>query len=184
LIRVKGNPEMKRYTFPLLFSVVLSLTLTVAAFAQGSTFTDKNVEYTFDLPEAAWKMTVKPSTATPAVEYVYGDRLDGHLEIRKLSVKADEILSDIILREQEQKLQFKPGFVAGKEESFAGAYRGRVFNYEFVQSGKNMSGRFYYLKADDTTVYVLRFTGLRDELRTIRNQVDSIARTFKVKTSA
>ncbi len=175
---------MKRYIFPLLYSVILSLTLTFAAFAQGSTFNDKNVEYTFDLPEPVWKMTVKPSAANPAVEYVYGDRLDGHLEIRKLSVKADEMLSDIILREQEQKLQFKPGFVAGKEENFAGALKGRVSNYEFVQSGKNMSGRFYYLKTDNTTVYVLRFTGLRDDLRTIRNQVDSIARTFKVKASS
>jgi hypothetical protein len=47
-----------------------------------------------------------------------------------------------------------------------------------------MSGRFYFLKADDTTVYILRFTGLRDGLRTIRNQVDSIARTFKVKAAS
>lgn len=174
---------MKRYIFSSVFSVVLGLTLAFTAFAQGSTFSDKNVEYTFDLPEALWKMTVKPSSATPNVEYVYGDRMDGHLEIRKMTIKADETLSDIILRDQEQKLQFKPGFVAGKEENFAGAFRGKVSNYEFVQSGKNMSGRFYYLKADDTTVYVLRFTGLRDQLRVIRNQVDSIARTFKVKAS-
>jgi hypothetical protein len=81
-------------------------------------------------------------------------------------------------------LQFKPGFVAGKEENFSGALKGKVSNYEFTQSGKNMSGRFYYLKADDTTVYVLRFTGLRDQLRTIRNQTDSIARTFKVKAAS
>ena len=174
---------MKRFIFPPVFSVILSLVLAFAAFAQGSTFNDKNVEYTFELPEALWKMTVKPSPATPNVEYVYGDRMDGHLEIRKMTVRADEMLSDIILRDREQKLQFKPGFVAGKEENFAGNFKGRVSNYEFVQSGKNMSGRFYYLKAGDTTVYVLRFTGLRDQLRVIRNQVDSIARTFKIKAS-
>ena len=175
---------MKRYLSPLVFSVVFSLALSFSVFAQTSTFADKNVEYTFDLPESVWKMTVKPSVASPAVEYVHGDRLDGHLEIRKISVKADEMMSDIIRREQEQKLQFKPGFVAGKEENFAGAHQGKVFNYEYVQSGKNMSGRFYFLKADDTTVYILRFTGLRDGLRTIRNQVDSIARTFKVKAAS
>lgn len=173
---------MKRYIFSSVVSVVLGLTLAFTAFAQGSTFSDKNVEYTFDLPESAWKMTVKPS-ATMSVEYVYGDRMDGHLEIRKMNVTVEETLSDIILRDQEQKLQFKPGFVAGKEENFAGNFRGRVSNYEFVQSGKNMSGRFYYLRADDTTVYVLRFTGLRDQLRLIRNQIDSIARTFKLNAS-
>jgi hypothetical protein len=46
-----------------------------------------------------------------------------------------------------------------------------------------MSGRFYFLKTADNQMYVLRFTGERDKLKSIRNQTDSIARTFKVKTS-
>lgn len=174
---------MKRYNFSPVFSAVFALVLAAAAFAQGTTFSDKNVEYTFDLPEPTWKMTVKPSEASPSVEYVYGDRLDGHLEIRKITVNPNEMMSDIIIREQDQKLQFKPGYIAGKEENFSGNYGGKVANYEFVQSGKNMSGRSYFLKTDNTTVYILRFTGLRDQLRGIRNQIDSIARTFKVKNS-
>jgi hypothetical protein len=44
-----------------------------------------------------------------------------------------------------------------------------------------MSGRFYFLKADASNVYLLRFTGMRDQLRTIRNQTDLIARTFEIK---
>jgi hypothetical protein len=44
-----------------------------------------------------------------------------------------------------------------------------------------MSGRSYYLKADAQTVYVLRFTGLRTKLLTIRNQTDAIARSLKLK---
>jgi hypothetical protein len=44
-----------------------------------------------------------------------------------------------------------------------------------------MSGRFYFLKTADNQMYVLRFTGERDKLKSIRNQTDSIARTFKVK---
>jgi len=172
---------MKRFTFSLVFFAILSVIFTASTFAQTSTFNDKNVEYTFDLPERIWKMTVKPTAATPTVEFVFGDRLDGHLEIRKMSVKSNEMLSDVITREQEQKFQFKPGYIAGKEENFSGNLKGKVFNWEYVQSGKNMSGRFYYLKADATTIYVLRFTGLRDKLRTIRNQVDSIARTFKIR---
>lgn len=158
----------------------LSLFLVVSAFAQGDTFSDPNVEYTFDLPETAWKMTSKPSTLSPNVEYVYKERNDGSLEIRKVSIKSNQMLSDVI-RDEETKLQFIPGYVAGKEENFQGALDGRVFNFEFVRSARNMSGRFYFLKAKDDTVYVLRFTGERDKLRNIRNQVDSIARTFKVK---
>ena len=55
---------------------------------------------------------------------------------------------------------------------------GSVFNFEFVRNGRPMSGRFYFLKANDNTVYVLRFMGYRDRLRSIRNQTDSIGRTF------
>lgn len=163
-----------------LFSLAVGLLFSVSIFAQSQTFNDPNVAYTFDLPEAAWKMTVKPSPISPNVEYVYGDRSDGHLEIRKLNIKAGEMLSETIDAE-EQKLQFLSGYVAGKEEDFKGSLAGKVFNYEFVRSGRNMSGRFYFLKADDTTVYVLRFTAERDKLRSIRNQTDSIARTFEIK---
>jgi hypothetical protein len=172
---------MKRNLFPFFLSSVFVLFFAFSAYAQSS-FSDVNVPYTFDLPEADWKQTVKPSASSPNVEYVYKDRRDGHLEIRKITVAPGELLSDIIAREQEQRLQFLPGYVAGKEENFAGALKGKAFNFEFVRSGRNMSGRFYFLKADDTTVYLLRFTGERDKLRSIRNQTDSIARTFKLKS--
>jgi hypothetical protein len=167
----------------LTFVLVLICLMGAASFAQSQKFSDPNSPYTFELPDPIWKAVVKPTAANPNVEYVYGDRLDGHLEIRKLSIKEGETISDLILREQEQKLQFIPGYVAGKEEVFVGSYRGRAFNYEFVKAGKPMAGRFYYLKTDESTVYVLRFTGYRDKLRTIRNQIDSIARTFKLKES-
>ncbi len=164
-----------------IISTFFTLILATIAFAQGSTFNDSNADYTFELPETVWKITAKPTAVSPNVEYVYGDRLDGHLEIRKLSLEDQELISDLIVREQEQKLQFIPGFVSGKEETFSGNLKGKVFNYEYVKSGKNMSGRFYYLRGEDKTVYVLRFTGYREKLRSIRNQIDSIARTFKLK---
>jgi hypothetical protein len=167
-----------KFSFPL--SVILSLFLAFSAFAQNNTFSDANAEYTFDLPAATWKMTVKPSPISPNVEYVFGDRRDGHLEIRKLNLKSGSLLSDLI-RDEEEKLQFLKGYVAGKEEPFSGVLKGTVFNYEYVSSARNMSGRFYFLKADPSTVYVLRFTGMRDQLRSIRNQTDLIARTFEIK---
>lgn len=164
----------------LLFSVFFALFIAVAAFAQTPSFSDSNVEYTFDVPDVEWKQTVKPSSTSPNVEYVFKDRADGHLEIRKLTVKEGDTLSATMSGE-EQRLQFLPGYVAGKEEDFKGALGGKAFNYEFIRSGRNMSGRFYFLKADNKTVYVLRFTGQRDKLRSIRNQTDSMARTFAIK---
>jgi len=172
---------MKRYKFSLVLFGALGLIIVNSIFALGQSFNDSNVEYTFELPDPLWKMTVKPSAANPNVEYAYGDRIDGYLEIRKMTVKENEIFSEIIQSDSEQKLQFLPGYVAGKQEEFAGSLKGKIYNYEFIKSGRPMSGRSYYVKSDPTTIYILRFTGLRDKLRIIRNQVDSIARTFKVK---
>jgi hypothetical protein len=170
---------MKSFKLNFLFSIVAGLFLAAGAFAQSS-FSDTNVSYTFDLPTASWKMTVKPSQISPNVEYVYVDKSEGHLEIRKITVKKDELISDTI-ESEEARLQFQPGYVRGKEEVFEGKLKGKVFNYEFIRSGRNMSGRIYLLKADDTTVYALRFTGERDKLRSIRNETDSVARTFAIK---
>jgi hypothetical protein len=171
---------MKNSKLCVLLSVAVSLFLAVSTFAQSESFSDANVEYTFDLPQALWKMTVKPSQTSANVEYVYGERQSGHLEIRKITVKSGTLLNEII-RDEEKKLQFLPGYVTGREEKFKGSFDGKVFNYEFVRAGRNMSGRFYFLKANDTTFYVLRFVGIGDKLRSIRNQTDSIARTFDLK---
>lgn len=140
----------------------------------------ETVEYSFDLPNATWRATSKKEVAN--AELVYGDRLDGFLQIRKIDA-ANMTFEDVIDREQNQKLLVLPGIVNGKmEKNFKGNFNGSVANYEFIQSGKQMLGRAYFLKADDKTVYVLRFTALRDKLNLIRNQTDSIARTFKLKS--
>ena len=162
----------------LLYSIGIIAILALSAVAQNNAFSDPNVDYTFSLPNEKWKMTVKPSVTSPNVEYVYGDRIDGHLEIRKLTLAKNKLLTDLIHNDEEQKLAFKPGFVAGKDENFTGHLRGTVFNFEYVASGRNMAGCYYYLRANDTTIYVLRFAGKKDELKLLRSQTDSIARTF------
>ncbi|HKP69143.1 MAG TPA: hypothetical protein VJV05_07660 [Pyrinomonadaceae bacterium] len=165
----------------ILSPILLALFAAATAFGQISNFSDPNVDYSFDIPDERWKMTLKPSPAKPNVEYVFIDRNDGHLEIRKLALAKDAVISDI-LRDEELKLQFLPGFVAGKEENFNGRLRGTIYNFEFVRAGRPMAGRFYFLRADDSTLYVLRFQGYRDRLRSIRNQTDSMARTFVIST--
>ncbi len=162
-----------------IFSLAIALT-ALSTFAQSSVFVDSNVDYSFALPEEKWKLTVKPSATSPNVEFVYGDRREGHLDVRRITVAKDAILSDII-QDDEQRRQFLPGYIAGKQENFSGKLRGTIFNFEYVAAGRTMAGRYYFLRANDTTVYVLRFSGMKDSLRAIRNQTDSIARTFGVK---
>ena len=158
----------------------LLLPAAVSVFAQGSSFSDANVDYAFDIPDTRWKMTVKPSAANPNVEFVFAERNDGHLEIRSVAAAKDAMMADVI-RNEELKLQFLPGFVAGREENFGGTLRGTIFNFEFVRAGRPMSGRYYFLKAPDGSIYVLRFTGYTDKLKTLRNQTDSIARSFNIR---
>jgi hypothetical protein len=177
------NVQKRNFNFmkKFIFTAIFMLVFAFCAFAQTTTFSDVNCDYTFELPDLTWKMVAKPTVTSPNVEYAYGDRFAGNLEVRKISAKADDLVSDLILRETDLKLQFWQGFVNGKELDFSGKLKGRVFNFEYVKNAKSMSGRFYYLRADDETVYVLRFTGLREKLLAIRNQTDSIARTFKLK---
>ena len=162
-----------------MFLSVLAIS-ALTAVAQDNVFSDPTVDYSFTVPEGKWKKTVTPSATSPNVEYVYGDRFDGHLEIRKLTVAKGSIMTDIV-RDEEQKLQFRAGFVSGKEENFSGKLKGSAYNFEYVAAGRSMSGRFYFLKANDTTVYILRFSGQKDSLRSLRSNTDSIARTFGVK---
>jgi hypothetical protein len=128
-----------------------------------------------------WKRVSEPDEGHEHAEFVYGDRLDGYLQVRKEIVDAGTTPADLARRDQDQKFRFIPGFVEGKQEPFSGRLNGVTISYEFVKTGKPMLGRIYYLQGDNRTIYALRFTGLRDKLARIRNQTDSIARTFRLK---
>ena len=152
---------MKKIT--VLYAMCAVALLAAAAFSQEEVFSNPNVEYTFTLPNEKWKMTVSPSATSPNVEYVYGDRVDGHLEVRKLTVAKNTILTDVIHGDEEQKLQFKPGFVAGREERFSGRFSGTIYNFEYVASGRSMSGRYYFLthkRYDSLCAEICRSKGL------------------------
>jgi hypothetical protein len=155
----------------LMYSVVLA----------QDVYTHDKVDYSFELPSPTWRAISEPDAAHEHPEFVYGDRLDGYLTVRKEVVEAGTTASELARRDQDQKLRFLPGFIEGKQETFNGRLDGVTISYEFTRTGKPMLGRTYYLQADNRTIYALRFTGLRDKLSRIRNQTDLIARTFKLK---
>jgi hypothetical protein len=165
---------MNSLTKKLLFAILALSALATAAAAQTATFSDPNIEFTFEIPDEKWKIVGKAP-----VNLVYTTANEGDLEVRKLTAPANKPIAEV-MKAEEEKLQFLRGFVAGKDENFSGALRGAIYNYEFVRSGRNMSGRFYYLRTGDT-VYVLRFTAYADKLRSLRTQTDIIARTFQLK---
>ncbi|MFN2499575.1 MAG: hypothetical protein ABR557_10855 [Pyrinomonadaceae bacterium] len=169
---------MKHLTAFLILLVLAAGATSVSA--QESHISDQG-EYSIELPSSLWRSVSEPDSVHEHAKFVYGDRMDGYLQIRKEIVDAGTTPSNVALRDQDQKLRYIPGFVQGKQEPFSGRLNGVTASYEFTRAGKAMIGRIYYLQADNRTIYALRFTGLRDKLTRIRNQTDSIARSFKLK---
>lgn len=164
----------------LAFALILIGLIAPLAVAQ-QLYTHEKLDYSFELPSPTWKSIADPDNAREHPEFVYGDRLDGYLTIRKEIVDPGTTPGELATRDQDLKLRYLPGFVEGKQETFNGRLDGVTMSYEFVRTGKPMLGRTYYLQVDNRTIYALRFTGLRDKLSRIRNQTDLIARTFKLK---
>ena len=44
-----------------------------------------------------------------------------------------------------------------------------------------MDGRIYYLRLDSRTFYILHFTVASEKLLSLRDQMDSIAKSFRLK---
>jgi hypothetical protein len=176
----KGGAKGDRMKRIVALSLVL-IGLMMPATSAQQLYTHDKVEYSFELPSTTWRSITEPDAAHEHPEFVYGDRLDGYLTIRKEVVEAGTTPADFAQRDSDLKLRFLPGFVQGKQDPFNGRLDGVTMSYEFVRTGKPMIGRTYYLQADPRTIYALRFTGLRDKLNRIRNQTDLIARTFKLK---
>ncbi|HEX8772861.1 MAG TPA: hypothetical protein VF735_04600 [Pyrinomonadaceae bacterium] len=171
---------MRRLSIFFICASLMAL-LSSLALAQMQTFSRDKVEYTLELPSPTWRVVQEADSIHQHTEFIYGDRNDGYLKIRKEVVDEGTTPSDLARRDQEQKLRFMPGHVDGKEERFAGRLSGVTISYEYTSGGKPMAGRTYYLQADNRTIYALRFTGMRDKLTRIRNQTDIIARSFQLK---
>lgn len=153
----------------------------LSANVQEHSYSSPKVNYVVDFPSAVWRLIEEPDDIHQHAEFVYGDRNDGYLRIRKEVLEEGLTVKEFALRDQDQKVRFLPGYVDGKEEPFTGRLPGVTISYEYTQAGKPMAGRSYYLQGDSNSVFVLRFTGMRDKLLRIRNQTDLIARSLKLK---
>lgn len=168
-------------TFLFLIAVLGSASAHRAAAPQDHTYTSAKVEYVVEFPSPMWRLVDEPDELHQHAEFIYGDRNDGYLRIRKETMEEGSTVTEFARRDQDQKLRYLPGYVEGKEDRFVGRMSGVTISFEYTQAGKQMGGRTYYLQSEGRTVYVLRFTGMRDRLSRIRNQSDQIARTFKLK---
>src|ERR1041384_5188076 len=95
--------------------VLVLIALAAPAVLAQQTYTHDNVEYTFEIPSPTWRSILEPDAAHEHPEFVYGDRLDGYLTIRKEVVDAGTSPSDLARRDQDLRLRFLPGFVDGTQ---------------------------------------------------------------------
>jgi len=148
---------------------------------QEHSYSSDKVNYIVDLPSPTWRLIDEPDELHQHAEFIYGDRNDGYLRIRKEALEEGLTMDEFARRDQDQKERFRPGYMDGKTDKFTGRLAGVTSSFEFTAAGKPMAGRTYYLQGNSGTVYVLRFTGLRDKLLRIRNQTDLIARSLRLK---
>ena len=168
----------------ILVVLLLIIPLSTNADAQTQTFTREGVEYVLDLPSPSWR-AVSRVDVHEHLEFVNGDDYNnGYLRLRKKLVTPDTTSEDLFREAEKWELQKLPGYVVcsgGKGTEFNGQLKGTVFSYEFVNQGRNMDGRIYFLRLDNRTFYVLYFTVASEKLPSLRNQMDSIARSFRLK---
>src|SRR5437763_14366493 len=119
------------------------LAFGAAALAQTQTFDDKHGGYTLELPSPTWHAIAHPDSEHEHTEFVYGDRSDGYLRIRKEVIDNGTKPTDLSRRDHDLKLRFLPSYVEGKEENFAGRLKGVTSSYEFTTAGHPMLGRIY-----------------------------------------
>ncbi|MDQ5845112.1 MAG: hypothetical protein M3539_07430 [Acidobacteriota bacterium] len=171
---------MRKTLLTLCFIMLLSMTTT----AQPQTFTRDGLDYAFDLPTSLWR-AVSRVDMHEHFEFINGDDYsNGYLRVRKKFVGPGTAPEDIFREDEKWQLQRLPGYVAcsnGTGTDFSGRLRGRVFSYEYVNKGVNMDGRIYYLQLDNRTFYVLHFTVASEKLQGLRDQMEPIARSFRLK---
>ena len=159
----------------------LAATIAAGLFLTLATAQGRN-DYTIDLPSGWEAHTYRDGATIERKEYVYGDRSDALMKVKRLRVSPGEAVEAVAEREADSSLRFQPGFVPGRSEQFGGGgHQGVLVQFDFTRAGKPMIGRYYYLRGDESTVWVLQFTGARDVLGRIRNVTDQMARSFQAR---
>jgi hypothetical protein len=162
----------------------------LCACAEGPARAQENE--TFEDPEGNYSLTLlpgwqavtnrDPSGRLQLDVIVFRVRENASLKIRRMTVEPKTDTLDYAKQDEQTRLVFQPAYDKGTIEKFVGGIPGVIVTYNLNStSGRPMAGRNYYLRASETTIYLLTFTGSRNTLTPIRNQTDAIARSLKGK---
>lgn len=165
-----------------LFYLLIALAAPIV-FAQ-EVFEDPDGQYTLALPAGWLAIVSQDSLGRKEVNIVFKVRENGALKIRR----ADDVdpnleVMEYARKDEESTLRFMPAYKkVGIEKFLVTAGRtGVLVSYDYKTGGQPFTGREYYLRVNEKTIYVLRFRGRQNILGTLRSHTDSIARSFKLK---
>src|SRR5678816_740564 len=92
-----------------ILKIVFALAFLAATLSPASAqevFTSERIDYSIELPSPTWRVISEPDAAHEHLEFVYGDRLEGYLQIRKEVVDSGMTTLDLAHRDRDQKLRF------------------------------------------------------------------------------
>jgi hypothetical protein len=159
---------------------MLAIAVLVGVASTVATAQEKEEGYAIDLPSGWSQETFVDGAKIRRTEYVYGDRSQGLLKVKRIRAERGQTLEDVVTRDVEGTLKFLPAYVPGRAERFGGgALQGSLVQFDFTRGGRQLLGRHYYLAGSDGTVWVLQFTGDRTVLGQLRNVTDQMARSFR-----
>jgi hypothetical protein len=160
----------------LVLSVVLLLLCGQAALSQ-SEFVDPDRRYKLAIVGDWRAVTYGDAVGRQKTEFVYGDRSEGLLRVSKEAHNGS--IENMIREEEENSRIYRSGFERSATEPFGGgSLNGFRFSFFTTEGGRRVANTYYYLR-DGNSVWILKFSGKRGTLDSIRNLTDQIARSFK-----
>lgn len=159
-------------------TLVLLAGLPLAIGAQnGQEFKDPAGQYRLTLIGDWRAVTYNDAVGRQKTEFVYRDRAEGLLKITREALSG--ALADAVRQEEENLKIYRSGFEGAAREQFGGGtLNGIRFSFFSTEGNRKLANTYYYLQ-DKNAMWVLRFSGRRGSLDTVRNITDQIARSFR-----
>ncbi|HYP26127.1 MAG TPA: hypothetical protein VE262_05355 [Blastocatellia bacterium] len=169
---------MRFRTLILVALLFISIPAGAALAQSGEEYTDPEGKFKIML-QGDWKaITYSDAVGRQKTEFVYRDRRVGLLKISSTSLSGGT-LTNMVRQDEENQRTYRAGYVPGSNEDFGGGgLPGVRLAFYTTESYKQVANTTYYLR-DGNRVWVLKFTGPKGTLDTMRNLTDQMARSFR-----